>query len=301
MGASQARLNAMPLLRVHHLSLTTATSRVLDNVSMTLRAGDRVALLGPSGAGKSLLARALTGILPGSVRFGAGLMQLNGHNIADRHPALRPSQARVSMVDHDTAAALSPQHTLGQQLMMVCAGAGHSGGDIRRQAKALLLQVGLPASLMGRCPAELSASQRQRACIALALACNTPLLVADEPTLALDEASERQVLQALKDAVPQPSQERWQPTSGTACAGEAAQNKALLFITHSLGAAITLCNRALVLHQGRIVEDASIQQLLNAPQHPFSRQMIRAYEGKRPLGVRHYEGNSAVCHRPKAS
>ncbi len=294
MSATSAAYNpaAPALLQIHQLSLTTASHGVLRGVDMTIYGGERVALLGPSGTGKSLLARALTGILPQDVEC-TGRITLNGYDITQRHPALRPSSARVSMVDQDTATALSPLHTLGQQLMMVCAGAGQKGCGIRWHAESLLDQVGVSRSVMGRYPAELSGGQRQRVCIALALACNTSLLVADEPTSALDAVSQQHVLNALSGTVPQQkskalfgmsllnratNDEESDSLAGAAIADEHQRSKALLFITHDLRAAQQLCDRALVLCDGKIVEDAPMATLLAAPQHEVTQRMVAALQ-----------------------
>lgn len=278
---------APALLHIHQFSLTSASQRILHAIDLTVRSGERVALLGPSGTGKSLLAQALTGILPDGIAC-TGHVTLNGHDITRRHPAQRSSAARVSMVDQDTAMVLSPLHTLGQQLMMVCAGAGvgrGKGGSIRWCAESLLDQVGMSRSDMQRYPTELSGGQRQRACIAMALACDTPLLVADEPTSALDEVSQQHVLDALSDTV-----SLWSPkspfgmsmlaraiaSSGTLDDIARLRAKALLFITHDLRAAQRLCERAVVLYDGQIVEDVPMTTFLTTPQHDFSRRMVDA-------------------------
>lgn len=281
--AAYASAATPALLQCHRLSLTTASHTILHDIDMTIRSGERVALLGPSGTGKSLLARALTGILPSDVKC-MGQVMLNGHDITRRHPARRPSSARVSMVDQDTETALSPLHTLGQQLMMVCAGAGQKGCGIRWRAEYLLDQVGVSRDLMGRYPGEISGGQRQRVCIALALACDTPLLVADEPTSALDAVSQQHVLNALAGAVPNVAPKT--PFGRFFCRAERAEDggnfsfhdKALLFITHDLRSAQRLCDRALVLYEGCIVEEASMMTLLESPQHPFTQRMVAAFQ-----------------------
>lgn len=285
---------APALLHIHQLSLSSASQRILHAIDLTVRSGERVAVLGPSGTGKSLLARALTGILPDGVAC-SGLITLNGHDITHRHPAQRSSTARVSMVDQDTAMALSPLHTLGQQLMMVCAGAGAATGkgcSIRWRAESLLDQVGVSRSAMQRYPAELSGGQRQRVCIAMALACDTPLLVADEPTSALDAVSQQHVLDALSDTASQRSPKspfgmsmlaRAIASSDTLDDIVRLRAKALLFITHDLRAAQRLCERAVVLHDGQVVEDVPMATLLADPQHEFSRRMVDALTREQDL------------------
>lgn len=268
------------LLQINHLSLIAGTQSVLHDITTAINGGERVALLGPSGTGKSLLAKALTGILPNDVQC-EGQVVLNGHDITRRHPAVRPSAARVSMVDQETSTALSPLHTLGQQLMMVCAGAGYKGCRIRWRAESLLALVGVPKAAMRRYPAELSGGQRQRVCVALALACDTPLLVADEPTSALDALSQQQVVNALSSvAAPTATPSRMSLFNPPDAEGapKALHAKALLFITHDVRAAHLLCDRVLVLHEGHIVEDVAMSQLLSAPQHAFSQRMVAAFQ-----------------------
>lgn len=297
MPASSATYDseASELLQINHLSLRAGTQPILRGITMVIHGGERVALLGPSGTGKSLLAKALTGILPNDVQC-EGQVVLNGHDITRRHPALRPSSARVSMVDQETSTALSPLHTLGQQLMMVCAGAGYTGCSIRWRAESLLAQVGVPKAAMRRYPAELSGGQRQRVCIALALACDTPLLVADEPTYALDALNQLQVVNALSSAIspsaavsPTPSPLATSTMSlcsphdtDTMCSTPKSPHaKALLFMTHDVRAAHLVCDRALVLHKGHIVEDTAMSELLSAPQHAFSQRMVAAFQRER--------------------
>lgn len=270
---------ASALLQINHLSLIAGTHSVLHDITTAIHGGERVALLGPSGTGKSLLAKALTGILPNDVQC-EGQMVLNGYDITRRHPAVRPSAARVSMVDQETSTALSPLHTLGQQLMMVCAGAGYKGCRIRWRAESLLAQVGVPKAAMRRYPAELSGGQRQRVCIALALACDTPLLVADEPTSALDVLSQQQVINALSSVVAPAATPSTMSLFNPPDADSMGtlRDKALLFITHDVRAAHLLCDRALVLHEGHIVEDVAMSKLLSAPQHDFSQRMVAAFQ-----------------------
>lgn len=291
--AANAPTTASTLLQCHRLSLRTISHPILRDISMSICGGERVALLGPSGTGKSLLARALTGILPNDIQC-TGRAILNGHDITCRHPARRPSVARVSMVDQDTETALSPLHTLGQQLMMVCAGAGQTGCGIRWRAEYLLDQVGVSRDLMGRYPAEISGGQRQRVCIALALACDTPLLVADEPTSALDAVSQQHVLNALACAAPKkvPRASSGLPFLESEQTAEVTTSplpsKALLFVTHDLRSAQRLCDRALVLYEGSIVEEASMTTLLESPQHPFTQRMVTAF---------HREQSQLLPHR----
>ena len=244
------------VLVVSDFSLTIAGEEKLAHLSFTLRAGERVALIGASGCGKSLTAGALIGLLPPGARW-HGSLRLNGHEVAGLHPARRHAPQRAAAIFQDSASALNPLVTVGKQLMMVPA---DLPGDAAARAASLLRDVGFddPAAILPRYPAQLSGGQRQRVCIALALACRHRLVVADEPTTALDLATQQHVVEALSRLSAQPSP------------------PALLFITHDIALAAHLCQRALVMVQGRIVEQGTFEQLTRYPQHPYTRELVEA-------------------------
>jgi peptide/nickel transport system ATP-binding protein len=244
------------LLVVSDFSLAIAGEEKLSQLSFTLQAGERVALIGASGCGKSLTAGALLGVLPPEATW-RGSLRLDGCEVAGLHPARREAAQRVAAIFQDSASALNPLVTVGKQLMRVLA---TQPGDAAARAVSLLREVDFdnPAAILSRYPMQLSGGQRQRVCIALALACRHRLVVADEPTTALDLTTQHHVAAALTrlTAAPAPP--------------------ALLFITHDIALAAQLCRRALVMAQGRIVEQGTFDQLTRAPQHPYTRELVNA-------------------------
>ncbi len=212
---------------------------LLGPVDLHVAAGERVAVLGVSGAGKSLLAAALTDTLPADlVRSGS----------------VRTGTSRVALVQQDTAAALNPLVRVGAQVGRPLRRTVRDRATRARRTEALLARAGLedPSTVARRYPGELSGGQRQRACLALALACGSPVIVADEATSALDVVTEAAVLTVLAEL----------PAT-------------LALVTHDLAAARRTCDRAVVVDAGRVVEDAPLATLLAAPRHPAARELVR--------------------------
>jgi ABC-type dipeptide/oligopeptide/nickel transport system ATPase component len=161
------------------------------------------------------------------------------------------------LISQDAQTSLNPLVPVGKQLMIPLS-RELSPTEARREAALLLARAGLaePTEIMRRYTGELSGGQLQRVCIALALACRTEVLVADEPTTALDAVTTRTVLASLR--------------------GWVSEGRSLLFITHDLAAAAAVCSRALVMEDGHVVEDAPIAELLLTPRHPYSKRLVRA-------------------------
>ncbi|MDJ0337859.1 ABC transporter ATP-binding protein [Cryobacterium sp. PH31-O1] len=249
-------------LTVHDLAISVKARRLVHDLSLTVAAGERVALLGASGSGKSITAAAILGSLGPEFRA-EGSISVFGTPL--RGPASRRSHGAVAAIDQDSAAALNPLVTIGAQLAVPVA--RHTGRKaVRGLVADLLDSVGIenPARTMAGYAAELSGGQRQRVCIALALACRARLLIADEPTTALDVVNQARVLEVLRFA------------------GH-AEPAAILFITHDLAAAAALCDRAVVLDGGRVVEQAMMADLIQDPQHPYSRALVEAAQPARHL------------------
>lgn len=244
-------------LVVRDLTVSLRRRELVTGVSFRIAAGERVALLGASGSGKSLTASAVLGQLPDGMTV-SGSMQVNGRDTVLGRRVDRTGD--FAAVHQDPATALNPMVRLGRQLAFPLLKAGFSRAEARGRAAALLVSVGLtdPARVLSGYSGELSGGQLQRVCIALALARRFTVLVADEPTTALDVISQAKVLDALRHS------------SGS--------TGAMLFITHDLAVAASLCTRALVMQSGRIVEEAPISQLLASPQHSYTRQLVEAAE-----------------------
>ncbi|MER3384534.1 ATP-binding cassette domain-containing protein [Pectobacterium aroidearum] len=241
------------ILQVENLRLSMGGETKVSEVSFTLFSGERVCLLGASGSGKSLTAKAVIGTPPAGCQV-SGSIRVNGEEVGQLKALARPQTGRVSAVFQDSATALNPLMPLGKQLSLALKTT--SSAELSALLSAMKLDD-IP-NLLQRYPAELSGGQRQRICITLALLGKTRLLVADEPTTALDVMTQQQVLQVLQERSVQPDA------------------PALLFITHDIAVAAQLCQRGLVMENGQIVESGSMLQLLNAPQHPYTRSLVAA-------------------------
>jgi peptide/nickel transport system ATP-binding protein len=249
-----------PVLSVRGLSLGAGHRQIVHDLSFAVGRGERVCLLGESGSGKSLTAGAVLGLLPANIDL-TGSIAVAGHEVSRLPAPRRPASARVAMVFQDSHSALNPLVSIGSQLQEpLRRRQGLGAMDARIRAVELLAAMGLPnpEDMLRRCPPEISGGQRQRACIALALACKTSLLVADEPTTALDVVTQAQVLRALKAGTEEPDA------------------PGLLFITHDLGAAAQLCDRAIIIKDGAIVEAGDLAAVLAAPRHDYTRRLIAA-------------------------
>ncbi|MBP2170068.1 peptide/nickel transport system ATP-binding protein [Erwinia toletana] len=248
------------VLQLTNLDLNLHQQQKLHQLSFSLQRGECVCLLGESGCGKSLTASAIIGALPASARL-AGRLQIAGQSVIDRPVGQRSPATRAAMIFQDSASALNPLVSVGKQLQMTLRARQPVSRRAAQQAAiALLDEMDFADSerVMACYPAELSGGQRQRVCIALALASESPLIVADEPTSALDVATQQTVIAAFQRL----ALRRDAP--------------ALLFITHDLVLAAQLCSRALVMSAGRLVENSTMQQLLNRPTHAASQRLVSA-------------------------
>ena len=251
-----------PALFVTDLALSNGGRQLVHPLAFSVDAGERVALLGASGSGKSLTAAALAGSLPDGISA-SGSITFAAEGRQGRH-----GQGHAALIRQDPATALNPLVPVGKQLALPLRRAGLSRAEARTEAGRLLERAGIgePARILSRYTGQLSGGQLQRICIALALACGSSVLVADEPTTALDAVTQLQVLAALR---------AW-----------GAEGRSLLFITHDLTAAASLCTRALVMEAGRIVEQAPMAELLRNPRHPYTRRLVQAARASgRPLAA----------------
>jgi peptide/nickel transport system ATP-binding protein len=251
-----------PALEVQRLSITAGADRLVHDLSFQVAPGERVALLGASGSGKSLTAAAVLGSLAPDFTV-CGEISLFGS--AQTTDTARGRGGSVAAVYQDSLSALNPLVTVGGQLVAVLRAQSRRAEltvatrDARSTVATLLESVGIddPQRTMRVYPAELSGGQRQRVCIALALLCRARLLIADEPTTALDVVNQARVVEVLRDYV-------------------RVSAAAILFITHDLAVAASLCDRALVLECGRLVESATMVDLIGRPQHPYTRALVAA-------------------------
>jgi len=272
-------MSAPPLLEVADLRtwLHTANGvvRAVDGISFTVQRGETFALVGESGCGKSMTALSLMRLLPDAGRIVGGRALLEGTDLlALPEAAMREIRgARLGIIFQEPGTSLNPVLTVGAQIEEVLQRhAGLRGPTARRRALELLEQVGIPdaARRLDEYPFQMSGGMKQRAMIAMALACDPGLLIADEPTTALDVTIQAQVLEVLR---------RLQREAGMS----------LLLITHDLGVVAEMAHRVGVMYAGEIVECAPRDRFFRAPAHPYSRKLFEALPGAagrhRPLAV----------------
>ena len=259
-----------PLLEIRDLTISFptpagmgSTSIPVSHVNLVIARGETLALVGESGSGKSLTGLALLGLVPHPGRVDPNSsIRLDGQEISQLHgEALRAVRGRrIGIVFQDALTSLTPVLTIGSQLReAITAHRKMSSTAARDAALALLGEVGLPdpAATSTAYPHELSGGQRQRALIAIALAGEPDLLIADEATTALDVTIQAQVLETL---------DRLRATRGMA----------VLLITHDLGIVAGRADRVAVMYAGQIVEEAPTAKLFAAPAHPYTRALFRA-------------------------
>ncbi len=239
-------------------------TRVVDGMSYEVRAGATLGLVGESGCGKTVSALAVMGLLPkpaGVVEHGEIL--LKGELISDSttHSLASIRGRRIGMIFQEPMTALNPVHRIGKQLLETIEIYQPDLTQATRQARAieLLEQVGIPApeQRLREYPHQLSGGMRQRVMIAMALSGNPEVLIADEPTTALDVTIQAQILELLTEL-------------------QRSHGMAIIFITHDLGVVAQICDEVLVMYAGRVAERASAKQLFRAPRHPYTQGLIHS-------------------------
>ena len=234
---------------------------VVRGVTFSVRPGETVGLVGESGSGKSVTALSIVGLLPDPpARIAGGSVLLEGEELVGRPEKFLRSVrgARIAMVFQDPFSSLNPTMTLGEQIaepIRLHKGLGRSAA--KQEVLRLLHAVRIPSpeTRFRQYPHEVSGGQRQRVMIAIAFACNPALLIADEPTTALDVTVQAQVLGLMADL---------QKSTGTG----------ILLITHDFGVVAQVCDRVLVMYAGQIVESGTTEQIFRAPRHPYTQGLL---------------------------
>ncbi|SNY90715.1 peptide/nickel transport system ATP-binding protein [Cohaesibacter sp. ES.047] len=259
-----------PVLEVDNLSLefrsSSGTVRALDDVSLSVGKGEILALVGESGCGKSVTAMTVMGLLPRhNARILSGSVQLSGEELigASEKTMRQIRGARIGMVFQDPMSSLNPVHTIGLQISEAVR--EHWQWDWSKstqRAKDMLDFVRIPdaASRLSSYPHELSGGMRQRVMIAMALACDPELLIADEPTTALDVTVQAQVLDLISDL-------------------RSEFGMSVLLITHDLGVVSSHADRMMVMYAGRVVENAPIEDLFSRPSHGYTAGLLASLPG----------------------
>ena len=257
-----------PLLEVRHLTVQFGAEGRLppavDDVSFFVAPGETLGLVGESGSGKSVTAFSILRLLPPAARIVSGEIRFEGRDLLQLGP--RDMQAvrgaRISLIFQEPMTALNPVMRVGEQIAEALYVHGHGRAEARRKAVELLdaVHISDPDRRAREYPHQLSGGMRQRVMIAIALACTPPLVIADEPTTALDVTIQAQILDLLREL-----QRRF--------------NLALLLITHDFGVIAEMADRVAVMHKGRIVEQGAVRQILRAPADPYTRRLLAAVPG----------------------
>ncbi len=251
---------ASPLLEVQHLRVEFPTRRgtllALDDVSFTIAPGEILGVVGESGAGKSLTGAAIIGLLEPPGRVAGGQILLDGQRI-DNLPAdaMRKIRGkRIGAIFQDPLTSLNPLYTVGRQLIeTIQVHLGLDAAAARQRAVALLQSTGIPAAeqRIDQYPHQFSGGMRQRVVIALALAAQPALIVADEPTTALDVSIQAQIIALLKTLTKE-------------------QGAAVMLVTHDMGVIAEACDRVAVMYAGRVVEIGPVAEVIHRPAHPYT-------------------------------
>jgi peptide/nickel transport system ATP-binding protein len=263
----------VPLLSVRELTtvfdLPGGRAAAVDRVSFDVRAGETLCLVGESGSGKSMTAFSVLRLVPPPGHIVAGEVHFRGRDLLElsERDMQRVRGAEIGLIFQEPMSALNPVFTIGAQIVETLRIHGRAGSrrEAHAQAVDLLAKVSIPepAKRIDEYPHQLSGGLRQRAMIALAIACSPALLIADEPTTALDVTIQAQVLDLLREM---------RDTLGLA----------LLLITHDLGVVAETADRVAVMYAGRVVETAPVRELLRDPKHPYTRALMGSIPGGSP-------------------
>ncbi len=268
-------MNGEPLLAVSglgvHFRMGRQEVQATRDVAFSIQPGERVGIVGESGCGKTVTGLALLGLLPAATSRVEGSAMFEGQNIIGLAPrALRRVRGRkIGMIFQEPMSALDPVFTIGQQIgETIRVHFGATREDARTRAVAALASVGIssPERVHDSYPHQLSGGMRQRAMIAIALVCEPRLLIADEPTTALDVTIQAQIIDLLLDL---------SSRTGTA----------LLFISHDLGVIAETCTRMITMYAGQVVEDAPVDFALVRPRHPYTSGLLRSLPRLSPRGA----------------
>ncbi len=250
------------------LSRDGKSGQILKDISFSIRPGERVGIVGESGCGKSVTGLAILGLIPNAFRHLSGEILFDGQNLLGLSPSgLRQVRGRqISMIFQEPMTTLDPVFTVGEQISETLrAHFPVSRREAKERAIEALARVGIPAPRQryDDYPHQLSGGMRQRAMIAIALVCEPRLIIADEPTTALDVTVQAQIIKLLVELSEQ---------IGTA----------LLFITHDIGVVAESCQRMLTMYAGQVVEDSPVDPFLMRPYHPYSSGLLRSIPSLSP-------------------
>jgi oligopeptide/dipeptide ABC transporter ATP-binding protein len=259
---------AAPLLELDNLSTHyvsgqgSRTVRAVDEVSLSLNAGETLGIVGESGSGKSTLALTLMRVLPPAARIVGGRILFEGEDLVRKSDAEMQHirGKRIAMILQDPMVSLNPLFTIGDQVaepIRVHEGARRRTAWSRAGALLKAVRIPSPETRLGQYPHEMSGGMRQRIVGAIGISCEPRLLIADEPTTSLDLTIQAQYLKLLRDL-------------------QREHGLALIFITHNLGIVAKMCDQLAVMYAGRVVESGPVSRIFNAPSHPYTRALLNS-------------------------
>jgi oligopeptide/dipeptide ABC transporter ATP-binding protein len=263
-----AGLTKQPLLELRNLSTHyvsaqgTRVVRAVDDVTLSINAGETLGIVGESGSGKSTLALTILRVLPPAARIAGGQMLFQGEDLIKKSDAeMRQVRGkRIAMILQDPMASLNPLFTVGDQVAEpIRVHEGATRASAWRRAIGLLksVRIASPDTRVTQYPHEMSGGMRQRIVGAVGISCEPRLLIADEPTTSLDLTIQAQYLALLRDL-------------------QREHGLALIFITHNLGIVAKMCDQLAVMYAGRVVESGSVSRIFNAPAHPYTEALLNS-------------------------
>lgn len=261
------------LLNIENLTITPVNApnrKLVNQVSFSIEPGKTTCVVGESGSGKSLTALSVMGLLSDQLTRASGKVEFQGRDLAklsaDEMRQIRGRQ--IGMIFQEPMTSLNPVLTIGYQIgEPLTVHLGLKGNALKARVANLLEQVGIPPHRANSYPDELSGGQRQRVMIAMSVACQPAMLIADEPTTALDVTVQAQILSLLNDL-------------------KQTMNMGMLLITHDFGVVADVADHVVVMFRGDIVESGSVADVLGKPQHPYTKALLDCVpdaEGKKPL------------------
>ena len=266
------------ILKINNLSITTKVNTnlyLVDSISFSVEEGKTTCIVGESGSGKSLTALSIIRLLSPQLKM-SGEILFNNEDIC-KMSELEIRQKRgldIAMIFQEPMTSLNPVLTIGYQIKeAITVHSDSPNNEINKKVEELLMLVGIPIERVNSYPDELSGGQRQRVMIAMAMSCNPNLLIADEPTTALDVTVQAQILKLLDDL-------------------KSKLNMSMLFITHDFGVVEDIADDVIVMFKGKIVESGEVNQVLKKPKHPYTKALLGCVPdalGKKQLTPIDYE------------
>lgn len=284
-------MNKETLLKINNLRTTFYSKdkkiEAVRGVNFEMQSGDILGIVGESGSGKSVLMKSVMGILPENAKIDSGEVYFEGNNILNlSQKEMRKIKGKeIAMIFQDPMTALNPLKKIGDHIIEVLV--RHKGikkNEAKKIAIEVLSDVGIPMpeKRINQYPHEFSGGMRQRVLIAMALACNPKLLIADEPTTALDVTIQAQILELLKSL-------------------KENNNMSIILITHDLGVVASLCNRIEVMYGGLIMEEGLTEEIFYSPKHPYTKALLNSIpkvQGEEKIRLEPIKGSAPSLLNP---